>query len=213
MEVVFWSKAIQRGMLLAMDEVNRAGGVLGRPLALVTRDVQNDPPAGVAALQELRAYLIEIVADLHASEYPLDFGDTKEGSMGIRIKDAVRVDRKKGGTLTNAEGKHDQKGCWGRVSDWCDYSGPIGDKTAGLTVFADPKNAIDSAWHARDYGLLAANPFGREKHAQFPDRKGKTETVKLKKGEHLKLRYGLYLHAGDVKEGKVKEAFEAFTGK
>jgi hypothetical protein len=158
--------------------------------------------------------LIEIVADLHASEYPLDFGDTKEGSMGIRIKDALRVDRKKGGRLTNAEGKEDQKGCWGRVSDWCDYSGPVGDgKTAGLTIFADPKNAIDSAWHARDYGLLAANPFGREKHSQFPDRKGKTETVKLKKGEHLKLRYGLYLHAGDAKDGKVKEAFETFTGK
>ncbi len=47
-------EAIQRGMLLAIDEVNRDGGVLGRPLALVTRDVANDPPAGVAALHELR---------------------------------------------------------------------------------------------------------------------------------------------------------------
>jgi branched-chain amino acid transport system substrate-binding protein len=46
-------KAIQRGMLLAIDEVNREGGVLGRPLALVVDDVENDPLAGVAALQEL----------------------------------------------------------------------------------------------------------------------------------------------------------------
>ncbi|MCG3209034.1 MAG: Leu/Ile/Val-binding protein [Anaerolineae bacterium] len=46
-------EAIQRGMLLAMDEVNAGGGVLGRPLELVTRDVQNDPAAGVAALKEL----------------------------------------------------------------------------------------------------------------------------------------------------------------
>ncbi|MBI2358362.1 MAG: ABC transporter substrate-binding protein [Deltaproteobacteria bacterium] len=46
-------QAIQRGMLLAMDEINRDGGLLGRPLALVTRDIQNDPPAGVAALREL----------------------------------------------------------------------------------------------------------------------------------------------------------------
>lgn len=45
--------AIQRGMLLAMDEINRAGGVLGRPLALVVRDVSNDPSAGVEALREL----------------------------------------------------------------------------------------------------------------------------------------------------------------
>jgi len=46
-------QAIQRGMLLALDEINREGGVLGRPLTLVVRDVDNDPPAGVAALQEL----------------------------------------------------------------------------------------------------------------------------------------------------------------
>jgi branched-chain amino acid transport system substrate-binding protein len=46
-------EAIQRGMLLAMDELNQAGGVLGRPLALAVRDVPNDPPAGVAALREL----------------------------------------------------------------------------------------------------------------------------------------------------------------
>lgn len=46
-------EAIQRGIQLALDEVNRAGGVLGRPLALVTRDVQNDPVGGVAALREL----------------------------------------------------------------------------------------------------------------------------------------------------------------
>lgn len=48
-------EAIQRGMLLAMDEINLAGGVLGRPLRLVTRDVPNDTEAGVAALRELVA--------------------------------------------------------------------------------------------------------------------------------------------------------------
>ncbi|MBI3325342.1 MAG: ABC transporter substrate-binding protein [Nitrospinae bacterium] len=46
-------EAIQRGMLLALDELNRDGGVLGRPLALLARDVPNDPQAGVVALREL----------------------------------------------------------------------------------------------------------------------------------------------------------------
>ena len=46
-------EAIQRGMLLAADEINAAGGVLGRPLAIVARDVPNDPPAGAAAQREL----------------------------------------------------------------------------------------------------------------------------------------------------------------
>jgi branched-chain amino acid transport system substrate-binding protein len=46
-------EAIHRGMLLAIDEVNRGGGVLGQPLALAVDDVENDPSAGVAALREL----------------------------------------------------------------------------------------------------------------------------------------------------------------
>ena len=39
---------------------------------------------------------------------------------------------------------------------------------------------------------------------------GKKDLVKLAKGDHLKLRYGFYLHSGDVKSGKVAEAFEQF---
>jgi hypothetical protein len=166
----------------------------------------------------LNENLIVLDIDLEASVVPITFGDTKEGSMGIRIRPSIRVDKGKG-RLTNAEGKvnqgkglnKDKKGCWGLVSAWCDYSGPVGDdKTAGLAIFADPTNPIDSAWHARDYGLLAANPFGRHR-AGFPDRRDKKDLVKLKKGEHLKLRYGLYLHPGDVKEGKVAEAYARFT--
>ena len=46
-------EAIQRGLWLAMDELNSAGGLLGRPLEVVARDVKNDPPAGDAALRDL----------------------------------------------------------------------------------------------------------------------------------------------------------------
>jgi hypothetical protein len=34
--------------------------------------------------------------------------------------------------------------------------------------------------------------------------------VRLDKGQHLKLRYGILLHTGDVKEGKVAERYERF---
>ena len=142
------------------------------------------------------ASLLVLDIDLLASVCPITFGDTKEGSMGVRVRESLRVDKGKG-TLTNAEGKTGEKGCWGMLSAWCDYSGPVGeDKIAGIAVFADPNNSIDTAWHARNYGLLAANPFGRDKHARFPARKGNNELVKLKKGEHLKLRYGIFVGMG-----------------
>ena len=57
---------------------------------------------------------------------------------------------------------------------------------------------------------MAANPFGRA--GSFPAQKGKTELVKLAKGDHLKLRYGIYAHAGDAAAGQVAETFRAFAG-
>lgn len=48
-------EAIQRGILLGIEEINSSGGILGRPLELVLRDVQNDRETGRAALKELAA--------------------------------------------------------------------------------------------------------------------------------------------------------------
>ena len=53
---------------------------------------------------------------------------------------------------------------------------------------------------------MAANPFGRD-GSGFPGVKGNKELVKLAKGEHLKLRYGIYVHDGRTVDGKVAEAF------
>jgi branched-chain amino acid transport system substrate-binding protein len=50
------AQAVQRGMEIAMDEINRAGGVLGgRPLKLVTRDNRSISAVGVDNLRELAA--------------------------------------------------------------------------------------------------------------------------------------------------------------
>jgi len=173
---------------------------------------------GVKALDETR--LIHVYAlgdtrllvfhiDIDASVCALTFADTKEGSFGVRVNDAIREEKGKG-KIENADGKTGEKNCWGRISAWCDYSGAIDGKTAGIAVFADPKNPYPSCWHVRGYGLMAANPFGREKSG-FPDMKGKKDLVKLAKGEHLKLRYGVLLHKGDAKEGNVAEYYEQFV--
>lgn len=155
-----------------------------------------------------RVLVVESV--LKATECPITFGDTKEGSFGVRVRTEIQADTKGMGTLRNAEGKETERGCWGLHSNWCDCSGPLGSKTVGIAVLADPANAVRSAWHARGYGLVAANPFGRAK-AGFPDLAGKTDLVKMAKGETLKFRYGIYLHEGDAKTGKVAEVFAAFV--
>jgi len=45
--------AINRGTILAVDEINKAGGVNGRQIELITRDTQSDPTKAVNATAEL----------------------------------------------------------------------------------------------------------------------------------------------------------------
>lgn len=156
-------------------------------------------------LGHARLFVLDI--DLHASVCPITFGDTKEGSMGVRVNDEMTV--KNGGHFYNADGKIDEKEIWGNKSVWCDYVGTVQGKQVGIAVFDDPANKFTANWHARGYGLMAANPFGRNRSG-FPDQKGKMDLVKLAKGDHLQLRYGILLHSGDSKAGKVAEAFESF---
>ena len=151
-------------------------------------------------------YLIRIHSELIASNYPITFGDTKEGSMGVRVRDSVTEKDNKGGKLTNAQGLQTEKALWGKESAWCDYSGPCDKGTAGITIFSDPKNAYSTAWHSRGYGLMAANPFGRNKSG-FPDRKGNSDLVKIARGNSLKLGFALYVHDGDEKEAKAEKVF------
>jgi hypothetical protein len=158
-------------------------------------------------LGEVRLLVFEI--DLEAKYGAVAFGDTKEGSFGIRVNDLIR-EEKGNGKIENAEGKTGEKECWGRLSAWCDYSGVFEGKTYGVAILADSANPNPSCWHSRGYGLMAANPFGRDKSG-FPAMKGRADLVKLAKGEHLKLRYGLLIHPGNAKDGKVSDYYQRFV--
>ena len=219
--VDFWSEAKGHGKIVA--SIGKVGGT-GPPRVFTKNEWQTAD--GTKVMDELRiirlynlgkSRLIVVEIDLHASVCPITFADTKEGAFGIRINDVINAEvAKKGkpagkGKIQNAEGKIGEKACWGQISAWCDYSGPIDGKEVGLAIFADPKNPHPSCWHVRGYGLMAANPFGREKHAQFPAMKGNNELVRLKKGEHLHLRYGMLLHTGDAVSGEVAAAYDRFV--
>jgi hypothetical protein len=156
------------------------------------------------------AYLLSFDIELAASVVPIVFGDTKEGSFAVRVADALTERRQAGGVLENADGRRTEAQCWGRRSAWCDYSGPLEGRTVGLAVLDDPGNPHAACWHARGYGLLAANPFGRAKSG-FPDTRGRTDLVRLGLGERLRLRYGIVVHEGDAQSGKVAQHYQRFV--
>jgi len=220
--VDFWSETAGHGKMLCVE--------IGEPkihdadhVSVPTRNSWQTAD-GVKLMEESRilhvrrlakGYLIAFEIDLTPTEYPITFGDTKEGSMGVRVPDAFRLQVKEGGKIASSDGKvieagtKDNLAVWGQPADWHDYSGKIGKDTAGIAVFDHPSNSSRALWHTRAYGLMAANPFAREKSG-YPGAKGKTELVKLAKGEHLKLKYAIYTHTGDSVEGEVAKAFEEF---
>lgn len=60
-------EAIRRGILLAIDEVNAAGGVLGRPFELRVRDHRGNPARGIDNIEEFAAMddLVAVVGGIH----------------------------------------------------------------------------------------------------------------------------------------------------
>jgi hypothetical protein len=126
-----------------------------------------------------------------ASDRAFTFGDQEEMGLGVRVASPMRVEA--GGTILDAEGRRNGRGVWGQASAWCAYRGVVDGKKVGVMLTPHPDNFRPSWFHARDYGLLVANPFGR--HAF---RKGEPSRVEVKPGETFRLRFAVLLHRGDV---------------
>jgi hypothetical protein len=125
------------------------------------------------------------------------FGDQEEMGLGIRIATPLRVSAKKAdnlpvgtGTIRDSRGRKNEKEIAGNAAEWCDYSGTMAGKHVGMAIFCHPNNFRPSWFHARDYGLLEANPFGRHAFG-----KGEVSKVTVNPGETLRLRYGVLLHS------------------
>lgn len=208
--VDFWNEGLNHGTIecSSVDESDTGKGILhsrnawktadGRPILDELREIKLVPLDG-ACLVVIRTTL--------KSPGGVTFGDTKEGAFAVRVNDQLRAVGNSKSSIINASGNRGEKECWGRKADWCDYSGEIGGKPCGLTVFDSPKNRCRACWHVREYGLLSANPFGRARSG-FPAQKDTPEAiVHLKPGEELKLQYGILLHVGET---NIKDHYRKF---
>ena len=159
-------------------------------------------PDGKLVLTDTRRFTFHDTGDrriidcdclLKATNGDVNFGDTKEGSFGMRIAGTMKVDAKMGGLITSADGKHNKE-AWGKKSPWMNYSGPIDGKPVGITIHDHPSSfGYPCRWHVRTYGLFAANPFGVH-HFVGGD---KTDGIVLKAGDKMRLGYRVVLSEGE----------------
>ncbi len=147
------------------------------------------------------------------------FGDTKEGTMAIRLNEQLRVKGKIAtGHIVMDTGLRDDepvaKGdnkTWGKRASWCDYWGKVDGKTVGVAIFDHPSNPVHPTyWHVRDYGLFAANPFGIH---DFEKKEPGAGNLNVPAGQRITFKYRFYIHEGDEKQAKVAERYKEYTGK
>ncbi len=153
------------------------------------------------------ARAIDIHVSLNAAEGDVVFGDTKEAGM-VALRVATTMDEVRGGRVENADGAVGEAEVFGRRSPWCDYSGPVGDRTLGVALFDHTGNyRHPTNWHARDYGLLGANPFGLSVY-EGPDRNGE---YFLPAGEALEFRHRAYVHYGNAADARLADRYRDYV--
>jgi len=157
-----------------------------------------------------RSRFIDCAFAIHATRDPVTMRDTKEGTFAIRVAKGLHPPL---GQMVNADGAGGEKGLWGKRSNWVDYSGRVVGKDVGedvgVAVFDHPQNRRTPAyWHARAYGLLAANPFGLR---QVTGDRRQDGRYTIPAGESLVLRYGVLVHRGNASQADVAGAYRQFA--
>ena len=160
------------------------------------------------------ARVMDLTMVFSAGDKPFEFVGIKDGFLGLRTHPHLRLtaNKKKGapdvfGKAVNSEGITG-KAVWGKRADWVHYSGPVEGKPVGIAVINHPKNPSTDPggkawWHARDYGLIAVNPFA-------PEKIGGDGSTTLAPGKSLTLRYRLVFHSGEADVAQVQAWAKAF---
>ncbi len=177
--------------------------------------------------QGLRA--IDQIVTLKALDTAI-FHDDKEGLLGLRVAHWLESADEKGGIFMDANGKPtkvdatDTSGAtgvyltsegvkggavWGTRGRWCTLTGTDGTHQVTLAIVDHNGNpGYPTYWHARGYGLFAANPLGR---SIFDPKQPKFDYT-IQKGQTATFRYRtiLFSHAAGAEEmNREADAFEA----
>ena len=171
---------------------------------------------------------IDVLVTLHALDKVV-FHDDKEGMLGIRVAQFLESPTEKGGIFTDASGKQTKvadatspgatgvyltsegvKGdkVWSTRGKWCSLTGTTDGKTEVIAILDNPANPnYPTYWHARGYGLFAANPLGQ--HIFDPKAPELDYTVQA--GGDVKFQYRVELLSHEASATEMDKDQAAFA--
>ena len=174
------------------------------------------------------ARVIELVVTLRALDRVV-FHDDKEGVLGMRVAGWLESPDEKGGVFIDANGKptkvdasrtSDASGvyltsegvkggaAWGTRGRWCSLTGHTGEHTVGIVILDHPGNpGYPTYWHARGYGLFAANPLGRS----IFDPKQPAFNFAIEKDQTATFRYRVMLLSRMANADELNRAADDFA--
>jgi hypothetical protein len=172
---------------------------------------------------------IERITRLTARDRKVVFRDNKEGTIGLRVARGLEQPSTTPDVFTDASGKPttikvlDNTGVtgvytsseglkgdavWGTRGRWVTLNGTVEGERVALVLLDHPSNPNSPTyWHARGYGLFAANPLGRK---VFDDKQPEL-TLTLEPGASTTFRHRLVIMSGTPATDAIEREYRGFA--
>jgi Family of unknown function (DUF6807) len=143
---------------------------------------------------------------IYSGADPIVFGDTKEGTFAVRLNADLSTPHDH---MLNSRGATGEPAIWGKPADWVDYSGRVDGKEVGVVAFDHPSSfRHPTTWHARAYGLLAANPFAAREFTGDAKQDG---SWTLPERKSIGFRYGVVIYDGEYTPAELGEMYRQYV--
>jgi hypothetical protein len=176
-----------------------------------------------------QTYTIDRYTQLKAQDTLVTFDDNKEGMIAVRVTRAMELPSDKPLVFTDESGKATDvpemnnegvngdylssegvtgSDVWGTRAKWVKLHSTIDSEPVSITILDHPDNiGYPTYWHARGYGLFAANPLGQK---VFSD--GENElNFKLNPEESVEFQHRIIVHSGsELNVNEINEQFDKF---
>jgi Methane oxygenase PmoA len=172
---------------------------------------------------------IDRITRLTALKDTVVLGDNKEGLLGIRVTRELEAPSQKPEVYTDAAGKENRTrvvqnegvvgnyvgsdgktgdAVWGTRGPWMMLGGKVGPEQVTLAVLDHPSNTnFPTVWHARGYGLFAANNLGRKSFdPQLPESK-----ITLQPSQSVTFRHRVLILSGTPDPAKMAAEHKTFA--
>jgi hypothetical protein len=198
---------------MSLIKIDEAAGNAGR--ATIAASFNLLAPSGRVIAEETQTFafqgdnharIVDCEFVVHANHGPVTFGDTKEGTFALRLGPALSAPHDH---MRNSKGAEGEPAIWGKPAGWVEYSGVVSGKPVSVAVFDSPRSfRHPTTWHARAYGLLAANPFGWREFTKDPSKDG---SWTVPEGQSITFRYRVVIDETHLSPQQLATLYQQYS--